>query len=245
MKPARVLVLVLLLLLLGVAHADHERDQLEHDLIDAIARRDTAWVAQHAHATLIATNLWFDAPKCRPLAGGNARITARELPLLVECLAKLGIHDRTASGMLTYGPGVPLRLAIAPGPNGLELAFLSSTLVAADAATIEPAIFQTHLRGFTREVVPDAATQRGIDAAGNALAYAQLVVCLDRTGAVDAVTVIDSSGVFPDYGEQAARAARAWKGSPFVVDKQRVRACSSFYVGYPAKALHFIDMLPP
>jgi len=241
MKPA----LVLLTVLLSVAHADVERDQLEHDLIDAIARRDSAWVAQHAHAQLIASNLWFESPKCRPLAGGNARITARELPLLVDCLAKLGIHDRGAGGVLTYGPGVPLRLAIVPTPNGLELAFLSSTIVAADAATIEPTIFLSHLKDFRREVAPDAATQRGIDAAKNSLAYAQLLVCLDRTGAVDAVTVLESSGVFPDYAEQAARAARMWKGSPFSVDKQRVRACSTFYVGYPAKALHFIDMLPP
>jgi len=239
------LALVLLTLALSVAHADGERDQLERDLLDAIARRDTAWVAQHAHATFIASNLWFESPKCRPLAGGNARITARELPLLVDCLARLGIHDRGAGGILTYGPGVPLRLTIAAGPNGLELALLASTVVAADAATIEPTIFLAHLKDFRREVVPDAATQRGIDAAKTSLAYAQLLVCLDRTGAVDTVTVLESSGVFPDYAEQAARAARAWKGTPFSVDKQRVRACSTFYVGYPAKALHFIDMLPP
>jgi len=243
--PKLPLAVALLLAASAVAHADPDRDQLERELIEAIARRDTAMVVQRAHAPMIAVNLWFDTPRCKPLAGGRARIDPRDLPLLVDCISALGIRPADASGFVTYGPGIPLRLVIVHGPNGLELIAIASTIVATDAATIEPTTFRAHLKNFSREVVPDAATKRGIDSARNALAYAGLVVCLDRTGAVDTVTVTDSSGVFPGYAEQAVRAARAWKGTPFVVNKQRVRACSSMYVGYPAKALSFIDMVPP
>lgn len=239
------LALVVVLAAAVAAHADPDRERFERELIDAIARRDSAAVLQRAGAPLVIFNLQFVAPKCRPFAAGRARVEPREVPVIVDCIAALGIHAAGADGIITYGPGIPLRLHTRNGPNGLELDALVSTIVASDALTVTPAAFLTHLKNFAREVAPDPVTRRGIDNSPRSLAYAALVVCIDRTGAIDTVTVTSSSGVFPDYAEQAANAARTWKATPFVIGKQRVRACSSLYVGYPAKALSFIDMVPP
>src|SRR5204862_2393502 len=67
--------------------ADHASQRAE--LVVAIGARDVAAVEASARLPLRVTGLWFDTPACRELAGA---VDADELPVLVTCLAELGVH---------------------------------------------------------------------------------------------------------------------------------------------------------
>ena len=77
----------------------------------------------------------------------------------------------------------------------------------------------------SKAIVPDDATKIEIRRVGQPQLIVPLKVCVDRAGAVAAVTVLKASG-FPAYDARLEREVRQWRYRPFVIDGQLAAACS-------------------
>ena len=69
-------------------------------------------------------------------------------------------------------------------------------------------------------------------------------MCVDGTGKVDAVTILDVGPDVRAFGTLSAQSARRWKLSPFLVRGKPVRACGTVLTAYPGERLSPSDRSP-
>ena len=220
----------------ATAAADPATDptKLRGELVDAINKRDVAAVASRVALPLHLWHLAFVAPGCKQFTG-KTQVQHAELAAFVGCLADLGVKALTGVDDVfvnaIYGPGFPLVLA------GTPVAVLHGWATdASDVFTIEPVTFATHIKSFTREIAPDAATKRAIDASTTDHVDAQVTVCVDGKGKVKALARVRDAAR-ASYAHDVEAVAGAWSIAPFATGVATAEACAQLAVGYPLKRI--------
>jgi hypothetical protein len=235
MRAVRVLPSLALLAVVPAttADADSRADaaKLRGELITAINKRDVAGVTSRVSLPLRLSNMVFVAPACTQFAG-KTQVLEADLAAFVACLADLGVKDLTGADDVfvnaVYGPGFPLVFANAPVTT-----LYAWSMSGSDMFTIEPVTFASHIKKFTREIVPAAPTKKTIDASSTEHAEALLTVCVDGRGKVKALAQVHDEA-FPSYAEDVEKAAGRWSIKPFALGGKAIEACARFTVGYPA-----------
>ncbi|MBK9034913.1 MAG: TonB family protein [Myxococcales bacterium] len=80
-------------------------------------------------------------------------------------------------------------------------------------------------------VLPDAATVAEMRRRGRPEIRARVKLCIDRSGAVESVMVLDSSGSSL-YDKKLTRAVKRWQYRPFMVDGEPAAVCSTIAFTY-------------
>lgn len=233
----------LALILASSAHADPTPVELRSELIAAFRKGDVEGVKQRVQLPLEMSHLRFIDPACSKFMGRRVVVEEAELPAFVRCVARADVKAPPTGERAdaVYGPGSPLSMPIRDG----KVARLSSVRVMGDRFAIAEAVFVSHIRAFSREVIPAPALKKTLDASSDERVRGSVVMCVNEQGKIDAVHV-DVEGD-ASYGDTIRNVARTWSVTPFRFGKKAVAACSLFVVGYPAKRLTLepFPVLPP
>ena len=228
--------LPLLLLLSSSAAADNHAAR--RDIATAIAKRDVVAVDRATAFPLKIDRLWFDTESCKQFEG-KREVASDQLPALVDCLAGL---DITASDTgVTYGPGVPVWIVV-DGSGKMRMLVGIRLPSFGDRLVIAPDVFAKHVTGFQRQITPDAATKKQLDA-DDGVASMMALVCVDGRGKVTSVDVDKSTHA--TYAATVEKAVRRWKIKPFAVRGKAMAACSAMLLGYPEDKLGALAFPPP
>jgi len=227
-------VLLVLALLCSTAAADRRDDvaKLRGELIAAINKRDVQAVKTRLVLPLRVTSMVFVAPACAKFAG-KVSVTEADLPAFVGCLADHGVTDLHGPDDLwinaVYGPGFPLIVVDAPvramfGSGGKTEMFV-----------IEPIAFASHVKNFTREIVPAAALKKDVDDAQEPI-VAIALVCVDGAGKVKVMAQVADTE-FQPYARLVEKVVGKWSIKPFRMGGKGITGCARFAVGYPANLI--------
>lgn len=234
----------------GSAFADSPEDvRLHGELIVAINKRDVAGVASRVQMPLRLRRMRFDAPACAQFSG-DVEVDEQALPSFVRCLADLGVKhlDGVADEWINavYGPGIPLKLTSMRGAPVVSFTGWADP----DRAEllIEPVTFSSHIKKFSRSIVPARSARAALDASNESVA-ALVELCVDGSGKITSLDVEAFGGgnvapgtSDPDlvaYQQLVTKAARRWSIKAFKLGRKPMAACSRLRVGYP------VDRIPP
>jgi hypothetical protein len=235
---SRLLSIALLsLLLAGTAAADRraETAAVRGEFVTAINKRDVDAVAGRVKLPLRVRRVRFDAKACTQFSGDNVEVSKADLAAFVGCVADLGIKSLDGENDVwinaVYGPGIALILTTA----GDKISTFNSYWKPGSNMIIEPVAFTSHVKKFTREIVPSKVLKKQLDAASGSVS-AMLSVCIDAKGKVDGdgVVILDS---LISYEDDLKAAVRKWKVEPFLFGGKKVPVCAQFEVGYPLASI--------
>lgn len=127
-------------------------------------------------------------------------------------------------------PAPPDDRAPSDQPGGMPLSSRPDVVALAPDAVnaspiVPPADLEAQRLTGERNIIPDDATMRAIARAGKTRLLVPLKVCLDRTGRVDKVKLLESSG-FPAYDERLVAGVARWTYRPYLIGGQPVPVCS-------------------
>ena len=231
---------LLVVCILGIAtRAGADSDTKRRAVVEAIAKGDVAAVEAAAKLPLQIRGLWFDRKECQPFTG-KRELAAAELPALVACLQGI---ELVPHGPAIYGPGVALWVMFDADGRVKALVGLRPGKFDADQAVIEPTVFQKHVAGFQREVVPEPATKQKLDADSRTVSV-MATVCVDKRGKLERVELSHTDDA-ATYAATVDKVVRAWKIKPVVSNGKPIRACSMLRLGYPDSGLSFLAFPPP
>ncbi len=227
--------LLVLCLLASAARADDIDDGIK-TLVKAIPKRNATLLAPLA-PIYVANVAWRSEP-CVTQFGGRKTVDEAAIPAFLDCVAALDLKAQSMGA--TYEPATILMVVIDSDHHlridGTMAGVPPAPLVRPDAL---PARFQART-----DVKPDDETRSALARIPGAVAYAAGVVCVDPTGAVDAVILHEVARAFPSYGRTVVKSVAAWKLPPFKVKGKPVRVCLPFSK-QTAAAKHPHDEPPP
>ncbi|HVK76075.1 MAG TPA: TonB family protein, partial [Kofleriaceae bacterium] len=82
-----------------------------------------------------------------------------------------------------------------------------------------------------KNILPDDVTKTEIQRSGKNQFMVPVKVCMSRTGAVESVRIMKSSG-FPAYDQKLEREIKKWRYRPFTVNGQAAPVCSVVSFAY-------------
>ncbi|HEY5927848.1 MAG TPA: hypothetical protein VIV11_39450 [Kofleriaceae bacterium] len=234
----------------GTAVADRhaENSKVRSELVAAINKRDVTVVSSRVVLPLKVRSLRFAASTCEKFGATEVTVDESDLPAFVACLADLdlkaliGPDDKWINAL--YGPGFPLIFSHG-GPDGSIDRIYGYAKPGSDLFVIEPVVFTSHIKKFTREIAPSQATKKALAAAATEHVAARVHVCVDARGKVDALAKVADESL-ASYEEDVTKAVRKWSIKPFMFGGKKIHACATLTLGYPADRIETsLQMQPP
>ena len=213
------------------------------------ATQDPRGFERLLRSSVVNGGLWFDDPQCATQFQAPGEIDEVQLAAFGRCLAMLHLqpsHREDALGdvaVMQYGAGFEIEARVAQEHDGPRLSWIGYEArrdEADNAPTITHALLESLRTSGDRNgpLDPTVASTLELDPTPKShAAYSWLKVCVDETGAVQAVHVHETTSV--KASQAFAETARAWKFRAFTVQGQAIPVCAMVRMAYPA------DQAPP
>lgn len=152
-----------------------------------------------------------------------------------------GLFPRTCPAQGSCIDRIEASSALSPAalPDAVKAAAPAPTTAPAPAAggalEVPPSVLEANRVAGEPTIVPDDLTKHAIGQAKVGRVVALVKLCLDESGAVDQLAVVESSG-FADYDQKLLRRIReTWRFKPYLVDDKPAPVCTQLTFIYTQK----------
>lgn len=217
-------------------------------VLDAMTRRDGERFTALAASQVDVEGLWFGSPDCAAQFSGARSLRPAQHPAFLECLAshqpRVVHHPAPERAELVYDPGVSLSLEISDGTLWRITGPIAGSHDREAAPLGFPALLSHRVSGVYR-IALDPAVRAAIASSPGAVAFVRLLACVDPSGKLEPLTVLQRSTGHDAYVQAIERTIREWRFKPFVVHGEAVRACAVELFAHPPERADQVPSLPP
>lgn len=215
-------------------------------MLATIEQQDVVGFARLVADPLELRSLRFDSAECARFEGQHVTVSASDYPAFLKCAATLELQvppppDEPRPGWLARGsvlefePGGQLHFGVRDGVVNAIIGPARST----GAIMVDRDAMLAHVVSGQTYVDPDDGVRAAVAHDPEVVAFAMIVICVDRAGIPTPPKLAYRSPAFPSYSNAAVAAVAGWKLKPFLRHGKPIESCAWLPFVYPS------DRAPP